>query len=100
MRPVQLADLHFAALSLCDHPLAVRGRVMDRALQQADIADRYRKRLRRAHPTYGTDTLSSAIWDGRALGHPRGADLDYLQCLLVVITAILDRGDGTNVKSG
>jgi hypothetical protein len=100
MRPVHLADLHFAAMALCDYPEADRSCVMDRALWQADIADRYRKRLRRAHPAYGTGTLSSAIWDGRAVSQMHTGDHDYLQCLLIVITAMLNRLDRANMKTG
>lgn len=93
MRPVHLSDLHFAALALAQIPPDQRTAAIDRALRHADIADRYRKRLRRGHPTYGTGTLTSAIWDGDPLQAPKGATPTYLQCLLIVVTAVLERSD-------
>jgi hypothetical protein len=64
---------------------------MAQALHHADIADRYRKRLRRGHPVYGLGTLSSAMSCGNALPDRAHSPLDDLQCMLIVITGVLQR---------
>ena len=61
MRPVHLSDLHFAAVALQRVAHADRRQVFAVAVNHADIADQYRKRLGRAHPEYGLGTLTSAL---------------------------------------
>jgi hypothetical protein len=91
MRPVHLCDLYFAALALRDYAPEAREGVMAQALQRADTADRYRKRLRRGHPIYGLGTLSSAMETGKVSPDRAHSHLDDLQCMLIVITGVLQR---------
>ena len=91
MRPVHLSDLHYAATLLASVPDKQRQSMFLRALTHADIADRYRKRLRKAHPEFGLGTLTSAFF-GRPTDeiHPPH-DVDYLQSMLVVVSGLLHR---------
>lgn len=91
MRPVHLSDLHYAATMLATVPPEQRKRLFFEALTHADIADRYRKRLRKAHPEFGLGTLTSAF-SGQPIReiHPPH-DVDYLQSMLVVVSGLLHR---------
>jgi hypothetical protein len=91
MRAIHLSDLHFAARTLAILPAASRPAAFEAALQRADIADRYRKRIRRAHPTYGLGTLISALDGGRQLDDAGECNTLYLQSMLVVVTGLLKR---------
>lgn len=88
MRPLLPGDLDCAVAVVMAQPPETRARVAARLLEQADLADRYRKRLGRAHPVFGTGSLMSA-----ALGWPdqpkvRGFDGSYCAALIVVLTAV------------
>ena len=91
MRPVHLSDLHYAATMLATLPPEQRTSMFFRELTHADIADRYRKRLRKAHPEFGLGTLTSAF-SGQPTHeiHPPH-DVDYLQSMLVVVSGLLHR---------
>lgn len=88
MRRLHLADLHAAACALRARPAAAQWPAIRAALQDADTADRYRKRLRKSHPALGHGTLSSAIGPAPDPGH---CDRAYLQALQVVVAALLDQ---------
>ena len=88
MRPVLPGDLDCAVAVVMAQPPETRADVAAKLLAQADLADRYRKRLGRAHPIYGTGSLMSA-----ALGWPVGPrrrvyDASYCAALIVVLTAL------------
>ena len=90
MRPLSPGDLDCAVAVVMAQPPHVRAEVAARLLAQADLADRYRKRLGRAHPLYGTGSLMSA-----ALGWPEGPrvrvyDASYCAALIVVLMAVQD----------
>ena len=90
MRPLLPGDLDCAVAVVMAQPPEDRPRVAAQLLAQADVADRYRKRLGRAHPVFGTGSLMSA-----ALGWPdapRGGvyDASYCVALIVVLTAVQD----------
>lgn len=91
MRPIHLSDIHFAACALQGIPHADQPSHLRAALVQADIADRYRKRLRRAHPHYGLGTLTSALSDRGPITEPISDDHEYLQSMLVVVQGLLQR---------
>lgn len=91
MRPIHLSDLHFAACALRGIARADRPARLRCALEQADVADRYRKRLRRAHPHYGLGTLTSALSDLGPITEPISDDHEYLQSMLVVVQGLLQR---------
>lgn len=92
MRPVHLSDLHFAACAVQHLPRKMQITRLQTALDHADTADRYRKRLRRAHPVYGTGTLTSALGDigaSTTCTHPA-----YLEAMAVVARLLSDRAAG------
>lgn len=88
MRPILPGDLDCAVAVVMAQPPATRAAVAARMLEQADLADRYRKKLGRAHPVYGTGSLMSA-----ALCWPEGPrgrvyDASYCAALIVVLRAL------------
>ena len=90
MRPLGPGDLDCAVAVVMRQPPVERKAVAARLLFEADVADRYRKRLGRAHPVYGSGSVLSAAlrWpDG-----PRGRvyDASYCAALIVVLTAVQD----------
>ncbi|MBB5722056.1 hypothetical protein FHS72_001680 [Loktanella ponticola] len=91
MRPIHLSDLHYAACALKNEPEITRPATLQSALANADTADRYRKRLRRAHPDYGTGTLTSALAQHHPIDDTTPHTTAYLQSMLVVITGLLTR---------
>jgi len=86
MRPVHLSDLHHAACALRALPAGQQADRMHAALLAAETADRYRKRLRKSHPTYGHGTLSSAFG---AVDVPKRCDRAYLQAMQIVVSALI-----------
>lgn len=89
MRPVHLSDLHMAALILRNHPQDQRVALITQVLEAADTADRYRKKLRRGHPDFGTGTLSSAIRGFQVDRAQAPCETAYLEALQVVVAALL-----------
>ncbi|MDO6586059.1 hypothetical protein Q4543_11045 [Salipiger sp. 1_MG-2023] len=88
MRPVLHGDLVAAARALLCVPREQRWRVARDLVAQADVADRYRRRLGRVHPGWGNGTLMAA-----ALGRPcaperRLDDPDYTDCLILALEAV------------
>lgn len=91
MQLVGLGDLAAAARAMMAVPEARRGPLLQRLLDEADLADRYRRTSGRAHPVFGNGTLMSA-----ALARPQAhsaapGDADYLACLAQAIDGVLDR---------
>lgn len=96
MRPLLPGDLDCAVAVVMGQPPAARAGVAAELLAQADLADRFRKRLGRAHPVFGTGSLMSAAlcWPDAPRG--RVYDASYCAALIVVLTALQDwrRRDG------
>lgn len=88
MRAVQLADIEAAARVLMAVPVVERAGTMASLLQAADIADRYRKRLRRPHPHFGTGTLMSAAAKHAAAPRPARLTPDALQAFATVVAVL------------
>jgi hypothetical protein len=91
MRALAPSDLSTAARALMRFPEVARATACKRMLEQADAADRYRKRFGAAHSLWGNGTLEAI-----ARLHPLAApaalrDHEYLACLSVVIEALLLR---------
>lgn len=87
MRPTYLSDLDQAARAVLAVPAQDRAAAAAKIVAQADTADRYRKRLSKAHHEFGTGTLTSAVQDV-----PR-ADIaychaEYRACLALVLAAM------------
>jgi hypothetical protein len=88
MRPLMPGDVDCAVAVVMRQPPESRAVVAERLLFEADVADRYRKRLGRAHPVYGTGSVMSAalMWpDGPRC---RVYDASYCAALIVVLTAV------------
>lgn len=90
MRPVLPSDATVAARALLFVPEADRRGALETMLDHARAADCYRKRLGRAHPTWGNGSLMSVALR-QNLAAPRFDDLEYLRCLSVVIDTLIAR---------
>ena len=90
MRAVHLSDLHVAACALRCLPEEQQPDAVRQAVEHANIADRYRKRLRKAHLVFGSGTLSSAFGP---VDVPERCDTAYLQALRTVVAILLQRAD-------
>lgn len=101
MRPVLHGDLVAAARVLLATPAGARSERLRQVLAAADLADRYRKRLGRAHPRFGTGSLMAAAGAWPRACEPFLADPDYLDCLIAVLVALRARGavDGRGVAN-
>jgi len=91
MRPVQMADLEAALRLLLKTPPELRQSCMADLCARADIADRYRKRLRRLHPHYGDGSLMTAAMEQGIALRPTACDDQVLTCLQIAIAVLLDK---------
>lgn len=91
MRPVLPGDVSAAARALLRVPSVARPALARRMLQEADAADCYRRRFRRAHRDWGNGTLMAAALARPAGPEPRLDDPDYLDCQFVMLEALLTR---------
>lgn len=89
MRPILPGDLSAAARALLCVPPAARGTMARRLLQEADAADRYRRRFRRAHAFWGNGTLRAAALARKVKDEPRLDDPDYLDCQFKMFEALM-----------
>lgn len=60
MRPVLMSDVTAMARALMLVEPAARNALGDRIIRKARAADRYTRRLKRVHPTWGNGTLRAA----------------------------------------
>jgi hypothetical protein len=91
MRPVMHGDLTAMARHLLTLPADQRPAACMQALDQADAADRFRKRLGRTHPRWGNGTLMARA---RVIPLPREpalCDPVYAACLVLVLQTLLHR---------
>ncbi|MFD1912126.1 hypothetical protein [Halodurantibacterium flavum] len=91
MRTVLIGDAVAAARALLPLPRASRPAMMARLIDEAHQADCCRKRLGRWHPRFGNGTLMDAASRYPQPREPFLDDPDYLDCLLVVLAALLAR---------
>ena len=91
MRPIQLADIEAAARALCAVAADERIALAKEIYARADIADRYRKRLRRPHPEYGTGTVMSASTRFQQVLRPDCMTPTYLDAIAIL---------GSTLRSG
>lgn len=87
MRPVYLSDLDRATRAVLAAPKMNRATTARQIVAAADVADRFRKRLSKPHPRFGTGTLTSAICD-LPLARARYCDTEYRACLALVLAAL------------
>ncbi len=90
MRPVLHADMVAAARVLLALPAGNRREKMREMLEQAAVADLYRKRLKRGHPLWGNGCLMAVASRHKMLPEPFLDDLQYCRCLIDVFQVLLD----------
>jgi hypothetical protein len=90
MRPVLPGDVSAAARALLAVPPGLRAGLARRLVAEAEAADRYRRRFRRAHALWGNGTLRAAALMRPLAAEPRGDDRDHLACQGLLIEALLD----------
>jgi hypothetical protein len=90
MRPIYPFDLEQLSRRVMAMPKDMQKAYVADVILRAQIADRYRKRLNKSHPEYGSGTLSSAIpsQDIPSSTVPRFCDAPYLAALSVVISQL------------
>lgn len=87
MRSLHLSDLHVAACALRVLPPEAQQDAIQSAIAAAQTADRYRKRLHKAHPEHGTGTIASVFG---AIAEPAHCDAAYLAAMAIVVAALRD----------
>ena len=98
MRPAMHGDLTALARHLLTLPPPDRPAACARLLDQADAADRFRKRLGRAHATWGNGTLMARAMALPQHPEPGLQDPDYAACLILAL-ATLSRRTLTNMTA-
>ena len=88
MRPVLHTDLLMAARAARCVPVASRSERLAQWLREAHWADRYRKRLGRAHPHWGNGSLLARAMT-EPLEQPSWPESEELVALAEVIAAVL-----------
>lgn len=96
MRAVHLSDLNLAARTLMlvraeDRPLRIA-----LILDQAQAADKFRKRIGRAHVHFGNGTLAAACQHYVKHPMPSQCDANYLASMEAVIRGLLARSTDAN----
>ena len=97
MRPLEHIDLTDAARAVLAHPAPARAALCARLLDEADWADRYTRRIGKAHPYWGDGSLSSAARKRPRAPEPRLNAAAYCTCLEMVLRAVLRRKIRANV---
>jgi len=90
MRSVGLGDVAAAARALMAVPEAERAALMRRLLDEAERADRFRRRCGRVHPWLGNGTLMARALACRRADVAGPGDAAYLAALAQVIEMVLD----------
>ena len=91
MRAVLMGDVIAAARALLAFEPVERQALLVRMIDQAEQADRYRKRLGRAHPNWGNGSLMAAASRWPQAPEPFLSDPDYLDCLQMVLGRLARR---------
>ncbi|NNE53829.1 MAG: hypothetical protein HKN30_15670 [Sulfitobacter sp.] len=93
MRPVLISDLRAVMRVLVAAIPEDRARLCRRIVREAELADRYTRRLGRVHPQWGNGTLMAAAARfpmGPELSWNRPAGLASLRCLTEALAAERD----------
>lgn len=91
MRPVLPGDVAAAGCALLRLPARQRPGAMLEMLHRAEAADRYRRALGRAHPSWGDGSLASVALSLPCLPEPFLDDPDYVDCMMTVFAALKAR---------
>ena len=90
MRPVLIGDVIAVARVLLTQSDARWPACVDRLLWQADVADRYRRRLGKPHAAWGNGSLmATAAAEPRIADEPFLADIRYLRALACVLDRLI-----------
>jgi hypothetical protein len=89
MRPILINDLTSAARALLFVQPVVRGDLAAHLLQNADVGDRYTRRLGWAHAEFGDGTLSAAARKRPLANEPTLDDFAYCECLALVLQQLM-----------
>lgn len=89
MRPVLHSDVVAAARVLLALPAGLRRNAMLEMIMQANVADVFRKRLKRGHPDWGNGSLMEVAMKRKMLPEPFLDDPVYCRCLMQVFEALL-----------
>ncbi|SEW20561.1 hypothetical protein SAMN05444851_2116 [Aliiroseovarius sediminilitoris] len=93
MRPVLPGDIAAAGCALLVLPARKRPGAMLEMLHRAEAADRYRRALGHAHPSWGNGSLGSVAMCLPRAAEPFLNDPDYVDCMLTVFAALKARND-------
>ena len=88
MRMALHGDVIAATLVLWTLPAGRQEAVLAAILEEADLADRVRKRLGRGHPVFGSGSLMEVARRRARPEEPFLDDREYLSCLLMVLGAL------------
>lgn len=91
MRPVLPGDVAAAGCALLHMPARKRSGAMLEMLHRAEAADRYRRALGRAHPSWGDGSLASVALSLPRVPEPFLDDPDYVDCMMTVFAALKAR---------
>lgn len=91
MRAVHLSDLNLAARTLMLVRAQDRSARIAQILDQAHTADKFRKRIGRAHFPYGNGTLAAACQPYPKHTMPNHCDQNYLASMDAVVRGLLAR---------
>ena len=91
MRPVSWADIDVVTRVLLDCPAKERVACLQEICCATDVADRYRKRFGKQHPTLGSGTLMSAAMLHPLAARQLGMDRNYLICLRMTVDHLLEK---------
>jgi hypothetical protein len=90
MRPVLISDLTLAARALLFVPPMARKKLALRLLQDADVGDRYARRIGRIHTKYGDGTLSAVARMRPLALEPTLNNFAYCECLALVLEQLME----------
>tara|TARA_R110002096_G_scaffold144906_1_gene302240 strand:+ start:79 stop:378 length:300 start_codon:yes stop_codon:yes gene_type:complete len=90
MRAVHLSDLNMATRTLLAVPDKGRRKLVQLLIQNAHLADKYRKKTGRTHPQYGDGSLCAVCLPMARAAMPDRCDPRYLACLGIVIEGLLE----------
>ncbi len=87
MRPIHVTDLDAAVRALLINPEDDWPKLAQGLVHNTRAADRYRKRLRKVHSSFGNGSLSSGV-SRMGKAPPQACDARYRRCLLELLMAL------------
>ncbi len=90
MRQVLHGDVTAAARAMLCVPKEAREALCRRMIEEADVADRYTRRIGRPHRDWGNGTLMACARMRPLANEPALGDIDYCGCLEMVFRLLLE----------